>query len=68
MSLKRRDKAMERKTAWKKYDDRYKEQIFDFCEGYKAFITECKTERECTAAIRTRAEELGYERSRCPHP
>ena len=61
MSLKRRDKAMERKTAWKKYDGRYKEQIFDFCEGYKAFITECKTERECTAAIRTRAEELGYE-------
>ena len=34
---------MERKTAWKKYDDRYKEQISDFCEGYKAFITECKT-------------------------
>ena len=31
-----------------------------FCEGYKAFISDNKTERECCAAAVTMAEEAGY--------
>ena len=51
---------MERKNAWKKYDDKRRQEIFGFCEGYRQFITECKTERECTAFIKSRAEQMGY--------
>ena len=32
----------------------------EFCEGYKAFLNACKTERECTSWFIARAEELGF--------
>ena len=32
-------------NAWKKYSDT--KVVFDFTEGYKDFISTCKTEREC---------------------
>ena len=35
------------KTAWEKYTEEEKTQVFAFAEEYKAFISECKTEREC---------------------
>ena len=35
--------------------------MFDFAEGYKAFLTKCKTERECTEEIIRQAKEHGYE-------
>ena len=31
-----------------------------FCEGYKAFLNACKTERECAAWFIQRAEQLGF--------
>ena len=31
-----------------------------FCEGYKRFLTEAKTERECAAWIKTAAESRGF--------
>ena len=31
-----------------------------FCEGYKAFLSACKTERECTRWFREKAEGLGF--------
>ena len=31
-----------------------------FCEGYKTFLNEAKTERECSAWIVSRAESLGF--------
>ena len=35
---------MKTENAWKKYAD--KKPVFDFCEGYKEFMSLCKTE-EC---------------------
>ena len=42
---------MERENAWKKYEGEKQKEVFDFAEGYKAFLTKCKTERECTEEI-----------------
>lgn len=49
-----------RENAWKKYDEEGLKKVFDYCEGYKKYISDCKTERECvTEAIRI-AESYGY--------
>ncbi len=34
--------------------------MFAFCEGYKEFLTKCKTERECAAWVVEAAKEKGY--------
>ncbi|MCR5271991.1 MAG: aminopeptidase [Lachnospiraceae bacterium] len=50
-----------RKNAWEKYPEGKKRQkVFDFAEDYKKFISECKTERECTARIIEMAEKDGF--------
>ncbi len=36
-------------------------EIFDFCEGYKDFISQNKTERECVISIREMAKKEGYQ-------
>lgn len=51
---------MERKTAWEKYDEKGRREVYEFCEGYKKFITECKTERECVDEIVRKAKAHGY--------
>ena len=48
------------KNAWKKYDDNGIKEIFDFNEGYKNFISQCKTERECVRETIKIVEEKGY--------
>ena len=35
------------KCAWEKYDQEMLEKVFSFSEGYKNFMSRCKTEREC---------------------
>jgi len=46
--------------AWKKYDEKKMKELREFNNGYKAFISDCKTERECvTEGIRI-AKEYGY--------
>lgn len=52
---------MERINAWKKCDETKKTEVFDFCEGYRKFISECKTERECASKCVEMAEKSGYE-------
>jgi aspartyl aminopeptidase len=53
-------KKNECKNAWSKYDATQIKEIFEFCEGYKDFMSKCKTERECvTEAIRL-AKAEGY--------
>lgn len=37
-----------------------KDKIFDFCEGYKAFLNTCKTERECVRYAVEKAEKAGF--------
>lgn len=51
---------MERKNSWLKYDEAQVAEIFQFNEGYKAFISDCKTERECVAEVIRQAKERGY--------
>lgn len=47
-------------SLWKKYTPEQKKETFDFCEGYKAFMSACKTERECVWEFTRLAEEAGY--------
>ncbi len=43
----------ENKNMFSKADDKEKKEIFDFCEDYRRFITDAKTEREfCDATCR----------------
>lgn len=48
------------KNAWEKYDEKGIEKIFDFCEGYKRFMSKCKTERECVIEAISLAKAEGY--------
>lgn len=51
---------MERPNAWKESTQDERQEALRFCEGYKAFISQNKTERECCAAAAALAEEQGY--------
>lgn len=52
---------MERKNAWEKYPEGVKrEEVFKFAEGYRKFISECKTERECVERFVEMAEKDGF--------
>ena len=49
-----------KKNAWLKFDDAKKQEIFHFCEGYKKYISDCKTERESIKEAISLAEAKGY--------
>ena len=49
-----------REIAWNKYDEAQIQKIMEFSEGYKAFISNCKTERECVVETLRIAKEHGY--------
>ena len=51
---------MENKNTWEKYNEEQMKACMDFCEGYKNFLSECKTERECVERIREDIEKAGY--------
>jgi aspartyl aminopeptidase len=51
---------MERKNVWTASDAAKKEMIFKFCEDYKKYISDCKTERECAAEAIKIAKKVGY--------
>ena len=51
---------MEKKNAWDKYPSNKREEIFAFAETYRNFISDCKTERECTAYLYAKAKEAGF--------
>ena len=50
---------MERTIAWSKYDDGMLGACMDFAEDYKAFLSTCKTERECVDFFVEEAEKNG---------
>ncbi len=53
---------MDKKNAWEKYPEgKKRDQVFDFAEDYRKFISECKTERECAAALYADAKEHGFQ-------
>ena len=52
---------MENKTAWEKYPQGEKrEQVMQFAEEYRQFISNCKTERECAKEFMSRAKAAGF--------
>lgn len=58
-------KLLEEKLLWKfshigKKEPEQIEKAADFCEGYKAFLNEGKTERECVAAAERMLKQAGY--------
>ena len=52
--------SIEIKNAWDKYNEDGIKKIFDFCEGYRNYISICKTERECVSEAIRMAEEKGF--------
>lgn len=48
------------KNAWEKYDEKGIKEIFEFNEGYKEFMSKCKTERECVDESIRIAKEHGF--------
>ena len=52
---------MENKIAWEKYPEGNKrEEVFQFAEDYRKFISDCKTERECVTFFVEKAEKAGF--------
>jgi aspartyl aminopeptidase len=47
-------------NAGKTLSDEEISKADDFCEGYKAFLNSCKTERECALFFRFFAEQNGF--------
>ncbi len=48
------------KNAWLKYSEAQMKEVFQVNDGYKKFISDCKTERECVAEVVRQAEAQGY--------
>lgn len=46
--------------VWDKYKGKELDELFAFSEGYKEFISRCKTERECISEFIRMAEKKGY--------
>ncbi len=51
---------MERPNAWKKYGEDELLKLEEAAADYRRFISDCKTERECTTEIIARLEKAGY--------
>lgn len=48
------------KSVWLKADEHYAQKIQDFAEGYKFFLDQSKTERECVDLIECMLKEKGF--------
>lgn len=53
-------KEYKRTNVYETADEKTMKAIFDYAEGYKKFLGECKTEREACAYIVEKAEKKGY--------
>ncbi|MBO5998270.1 MAG: aminopeptidase [Lachnospiraceae bacterium] len=51
---------MERKNVWELYDAKLQKACMAFAEDYKAFLDQCKTERECIDYFVNEAQKAGY--------
>lgn len=51
------DFGYEKKNVYKEIGEK---EVFDYCEGYKIFLDNCKTEREAVKYTVRLAEEAGY--------
>ena len=53
-------KKAEKKNAWLSYSEEVKKDVFQLNDGYKKYISDCKTERECVTEAIRQAKEQGY--------
>lgn len=53
--------SYKRTNVYETADSALMSEIFDFAEGYKHFLNEGKTERECCAYVEGAVKEAGYE-------
>ncbi len=51
---------MNKRNVWASYNREQTKAAYDFCEDYKRFLDEAKTEREAIDALVNRAEEEGF--------
>ena len=51
---------MSKENAWKKYEGADRDKVMAYSEGYKKFISSCKTERECTDYFIEEAAKAGF--------
>lgn len=51
---------MEKKNVWQKYEKKELDKLEQICQKYLKFLSDCKTERECTTEIVRQAKEAGY--------
>ncbi len=51
---------MERNNAWDAYPGNKKQEVYDFAENYRVFLSENKTERECVRTFVAQAKEAGF--------
>ena len=49
-----------KKNAWLKYNESQRQQLFALNQGYKDFISKCKTETECALEVIKMAREEGF--------
>ncbi|SHH27675.1 Aspartyl aminopeptidase [Anaerosphaera aminiphila DSM 21120] len=54
------DLELKQKSIWQLIDKKEYDNIFDYCEGYKDFLDEGKTERESCSYIIKKAEKSGF--------
>ena len=50
----------DKKTGWDRMSDAQDAAMMSYAEGYKAFLDECKTERDAVRWIKAQAEAKGY--------
>ena len=51
---------MERNNAWDAYPGDKKQEVYDFTENYRVFLSENKTERECVKTFVEQAKKAGF--------
>ncbi|MCM1256447.1 MAG: aminopeptidase [Roseburia sp.] len=51
---------MENKNAWEKYPEGKRDNVMNFAEDYRKFISDCKTERECIREVEKQAKAAGF--------
>lgn len=51
---------MSKKSLWETYTPEQRKEMEAFCDAYKDYMSNSKTERECVTNIITEAKELGY--------
>ena len=49
-----------RKYAWEIYDQAQLEKVMEYSQGYKKYISDCKTERECVDHAVALAKANGF--------